>query len=98
MDKFGIIITFSVEIGGVLMVFAYLVIPACIAILLAVGMRTRLILGWVFGVVGSAIGLLASYYLDMPTGPAIVVVLGLMLIAAWLIDKAMGNSHQAVDK
>jgi len=85
-----------VEIGGVLMVFAYLVIPACIAILLAVGMRTRLILGWVFGVVGSAIGLVASYYLDMQTGPAIVVVLGLMLVGAWLIDKAIARRRQVV--
>ena len=95
--SFGIIITFSVEIGGVLMVFAYLVIPACIAILLAAGMRPRLVLGWVFGVVGSAIGLLASYYLDMPTGPAIVVVLGLMLIAAWLIDKAVKRRRPVVE-
>jgi len=95
--SFGVIITFSVEIGGVLMVFAYLVIPACIAILLAAGMRSRLVLGWVFGVVGSVIGLLASYYLDMPTGPAIVVVLGLMLIAAWLIDKAVKRRRPAVD-
>jgi len=79
------------------MVFAYLVIPACIAILLAAGMRTRLILGWVFGVVGSVIGLVASYYLDMPTGPAIVVVLGLMLIAAWLIVRATPHRRPAVD-
>ena len=95
--SFGIIITFSVEIGGVLMVFAYLVIPACIAILLATGMRPRLVLGWVFGVVGSAIGLLASYYLDMPTGPAIVVVLGLMLIATWLIEKAVKRRRPTVE-
>jgi ABC-type Mn2+/Zn2+ transport system permease subunit len=79
------------------MVFAYLVIPACIAILLAAGMRPRLILGWVFGVIGSVIGLLASYYLDMPTGPAIVVVLGLMLIAAWLIDKAVKRRRRVVE-
>jgi zinc/manganese transport system permease protein len=95
--SFGIIITFSVEIGGVLMVFAYLVIPACIAILLAVGMRPRLVLGWIFGVVGSAVGLLASYYLDMPTGPAIVVVLGLMLIAAWLIDRTVKRRRPTVE-
>jgi len=80
-----------------LLIFAYLVIPACIAILLAVGMRPRLILGWVFGVIGSAIGLLASYYLDMPTGPAIVVVLGLMLVAAWLIVRAVRNRRPIVE-
>jgi zinc/manganese transport system permease protein len=93
--SFGVIITFSVEIGGVLMVFAYLVIPACIAILLASSMRTRLILGWVFGVVGSAVGLLLSYYLDMPTGPAVVVILGLMLVAAWLAGKAVAYERAA---
>ena len=84
--SFGVIITFSVEIGGVLMVFAYLVIPACIAILLVAGMRTRLILGFIVGVLGSVLGLLASYYFDLPTGPSVVVVLGLMLMAAWLVD------------
>ena len=79
-------ITFSVGIGGILMVFAYLVIPGCIAILLHAGMRVRLAVGWLVGVVGSALGLVGSYYLDMPTGPTVVVVLGLMLIAAGLFD------------
>ena len=94
--SFGVMITFSVEIGGILMVFAYLVIPACVAILLHAGMRSRLVIGWIVGVIGSAVGLLASYYLDMPTGPAIVVVLGLMLVAAWLIDKTVTHRRPAV--
>jgi zinc/manganese transport system permease protein len=81
--SFGITITFSVEIGGILMVFAYLVIPACIAILLASSMRVRLFLGWGIGFLGSALGLIASYVWDFPTGPAIVVVLGLMLGLTW---------------
>lgn len=86
--SFGVMITFSVGIGGILMVFAYLVIPACIAILFHAGMRARLAIGWIVGVVGSALGLVASYYLDMPTGPAVVVVLGLMLLAAGLFTAA----------
>ncbi len=89
--SFGIIITFSVEIGGILMVFSYLVIPACIAILLATNMKTRLILGWGIGWLGSALGLVASYVWDFPTGPAIVVVLGLILIVAWLADLTRRN-------
>jgi len=89
--SFGVMITFSVEIGGVLMVFAYLVIPACVAILLADGMRVRLAVGWLVGVVGSALGLIASFYLDLPTGPAVVVVLGLLLVAAWLFDRVRGH-------
>jgi zinc/manganese transport system permease protein len=79
---FGVMITFSVEIGGILMVFSYLVIPACIAILAARGLRGRLVIGWVVGAAGSAFGLVASYVWDFPTGPAIVVVLGVMLILA----------------
>jgi zinc/manganese transport system permease protein len=81
--SFGVIITFSVEIGGVLMVFAYLVIPACIAILLASKMSVRLGLGYLVGIVGSALGLAASFVWDAPTGPAVVVVLGLMLLLTW---------------
>jgi zinc/manganese transport system permease protein len=87
--------TFSVEIGGVLMVFAYLVIPACIAILLHAGTVARLSVGWVAGVVGSALGLIGSYYLDLPTGPAVVVVLGLMLIAAWLLEAVRNRGGKA---
>lgn len=83
--SFGVIITFSVEIGGILMVFSYLVIPACIAILLHTGMRARLVVGWLAGWLGSALGLLASFYMDLPTGPAVVVVLGLMLGVVWLV-------------
>lgn len=79
---FGITITFSVEIGGILMVFSYLVIPACVAILLAHSLRARLLVGWAVGAVGSALGLWASYELDSPAGPAIVVVLGLILALA----------------
>ena len=88
--SFGVMITFSVEIGGILMVFAFLVIPACIAILLHATMRARMAVGWISGVVGSAVGLVGSYYLDMPTGPAVVVVLGMMLIAAGGIDLLRG--------
>lgn len=84
--SFGVMITFSVGIGGILMVFAYLVIPACVAILLSTSWRKRLIFGWLIGVVGSALGLVASYYLDLPTGPAVVVILGAILIVAWIFD------------
>lgn len=82
---FGVTITFSVEIGGILMVFSYLVIPACVAILSATSLRARLIVGWAVGATGSAIGLVASYVWDFPAGPAIVVVLGGMLLVAGLL-------------
>jgi len=84
--SFGIIITFSVEIGGILMVFSYLVIPACIAMLMASSMKVRLMLGWAIGWTASAVGLVTSYVWDFPTGPAIVVVLGIALVLVWTWD------------
>lgn len=83
---FGVMITFSVGIGGILMVFAYLVIPACVAILLTTSWRMRLVFGWLIGVIGSALGLVASYYFDLPTGPAVVVILGGTLFVVWIFD------------
>jgi len=91
--SFGIIITFSVEIGGILMVFSYLVIPACIAILMASSMKVRLLLGWLIGWLGSALGLVSSYVWDFPTGPAIVVILGVMLVLSWLVTMLKTSSQ-----
>ena len=77
---FGVVITVSVEIAGVLMVFAYLVAPAIIALAAADRWMSRIALAWVVGLVASALGLLASYRWDLPSGPAIVCTLGLLLI------------------
>ena len=45
---------------------------------------SRLIFGWIFGLVGSILGMLASLLLDIPTGASIVVTFGFMLVIAWL--------------
>ncbi|MEJ2086413.1 MAG: iron chelate uptake ABC transporter family permease subunit [Acidobacteriota bacterium] len=76
---FGLVITISVEIAGVLMVFAYLVAPAIIALASSDRWSVRLAIAWILGIVASAAGLLASYKWDLPSGPSIVCVLGLML-------------------
>jgi len=76
------------------MVFSYLVIPACIAILMASSMKVRLLLGWLIGWLGSALGLVSSYVWDFPTGPAIVVVLGMMLILSWLITMLRASNRK----
>ncbi len=82
---FGVVITVSVEVAGVLMVFAYLVAPAIIALAAADRWGGRIALAWVVGLLASALGLLASYRWDLPSGPAIVCVLGVLLVifAAW---------------
>ena len=80
--SFGFVITSSVAIGGVLIVFSYLVIPAVIVALFVRGMGARLVAGWAVGFLGSALGLYASFTLDLPTGAAVVATFGVMLVAA----------------
>lgn len=83
--SFGVIITLSVEIAGVLMVFSYLVAPAIIALGTSNRWGPRIVIAWAVGFLASAAGLIASYTWDPPSGPAIVCSLGLFLLlfAGW---------------
>ena len=82
---FAFVITSSVAMAGILVVFAFLVIPAVIATLFATKISSRLAVGWSVGIVASFIGMVASYRLDMPSGPSIVVSLGFALLLAGLV-------------
>lgn len=77
---FGVVVTSFVRIGGVLLVFSYLIIPAVCANLLVTTMRLRLAVGWIIATLASVGGLYASYRLDLPTGAAVVCALGLALL------------------
>lgn len=79
--SFGLVITLSVQIGGVLLVFAYLVAPAIIALGSSDRWAARIGIAWAVGFLASALGMLASFELDLPSGPAIVCALGLFLLA-----------------
>jgi zinc/manganese transport system permease protein len=82
---FAFVITSAVAIAGVLMVFAFLVIPAVIGTMFATRILPRLAIGWSSGIAACLIGLLASYRFDMPSGPTIVSSLGVALILAALL-------------
>lgn len=82
---FGFVVTSSVKIAGVLLVFSFLIIPAVGALLFMNTNRSRLIFGWIFGTVGSLLGVYASLLLDIPTGAAIVVTFGTMLVLLGII-------------
>ncbi|MCB1057027.1 MAG: metal ABC transporter permease [Acidobacteria bacterium] len=90
---FGLVITISVEIAGVLMVFTYLVAPAIIALATSTSWASRIGIAWLLGFVASALGLFASYRWDLPSGPAIVCALGLILVvfALW---RALRGGHR----
>ena len=98
--SFAMVVTSSVRIAGVLLVFSYLIVPAAIATLLTKGIRPRLLLAWVLGVVITAAGLAASWAWDLPTGPAIVaafgaaialtgVLFGLRVLSALMVGRAL---------
>jgi zinc/manganese transport system permease protein len=74
--SFALVVTSSVRIAGVLLVFAYLIVPAALAGLLTAVLRRRLVVAWVLGAVLTVAGLVASWEWDLPTGPAIVSAFG----------------------
>jgi zinc/manganese transport system permease protein len=77
---FGLVVTSSVQIAGVLMVFGLLVIPAVAGRLASDAPGRALAVGWGFGFTACALGLLGSLALDMPAAPSILVTLAGMLL------------------
>ena len=77
---FGWAVTSFVQIGGVLLVFSYLIVPAVCANFLAERLGFMLLVGWITATLASALGLYASYRMDLPTGAAIVCALGAVLL------------------
>lgn len=85
--SFGVVITLSVPVGGVLMVFTFLVVPAAIAFLFTRDMRRLAYISWGSGALASLLGLWLSYTQDLPTGPIIVCMYGLLLAAAGVLRR-----------
>lgn len=79
--SFGIVVTRSVAIAGVLLVFCYLIVPSVAGMLFATRIVPRLAIGWVMGVVVSMLGMYVSVLFDLPTGATIVCTFGAVLIA-----------------
>ncbi|HEY3303832.1 MAG TPA: metal ABC transporter permease [Candidatus Binatia bacterium] len=79
--SFGLVVTSSVQIAGVLLVFSYLIVPAAIAALLSRSVAGRLALGWTIGFIVSILGLIASAAWDLPTGATVVTTFGAVMAA-----------------
>ncbi len=84
---FGFVVTSSVKIAGVLLVFSFLVVPSVCAMLFYDTLKARLIFGWFIGFFASILGMAVSYYLDFPTGASVVCVFGGILVFSALIKK-----------
>ena len=79
---FGVMVTSSVAVAGVLVVFSFLVIPAAIAFLFTKDPRQLLPLAWLAGTLATVAGLLVSFHFDLPTGPVIVCTFTAALLLA----------------
>ena len=78
--SFGVVVTSSVSIAGVLLVFCYLIVPSVAAMLFADRIGPRLAVGWTMGTVVSILGMYCSVLFDLPTGATIVVTFGVVLV------------------
>jgi zinc/manganese transport system permease protein len=77
--SFGLVVTRSVAIAGVLLVFCYLIVPSVGGMLFSARIGSRLAIGWVMGVIVSMLGMYFSVQFDLPTGATIVCTFGLVL-------------------
>jgi len=82
---FGLVVTSSVAIAGVLLVFSFLIIPAAIGVMFADSLPRQLAIGWISGTLVSAAGLAASFAFDLPTGAAMVCAFGASLALAGVL-------------
>jgi zinc/manganese transport system permease protein len=88
--SFGVVVTSSVRVGGVLLVFSYLIVPALAGVALGGGVAARLIIGWSFGTLVSVLGMLASATFDLPTGATVVCTFGVTLLVFAALARLAG--------
>lgn len=89
---FGVVVTSSVAIAGVLLVFSFLIVPSVSAMLFSDKIGTRLAIGWTLGTLVSLVGMYASYKLDTPTGATVVCTFGAALVGLALVRPLLTRS------
>jgi zinc/manganese transport system permease protein len=93
--SFGFVVTSSVAIAGVLLVFCYLIVPSVGAMLFADKVGRRLAIGWTMGTLVSALGVYFSVLLDLPTGATIVCTFGAVLVCMFFIHLIFFHGKRA---
>jgi zinc/manganese transport system permease protein len=93
--SFGFVVTSSVAIAGVLLVFCYLIVPSVGAMLFADKIGRRLAIGWTMGTLVSALGVYFSVLLDLPTGATIVCTFGAVLVLMFFVHLIFFHGRQA---
>ncbi len=94
--SFGFVITSSVAIAGVFLVFSYLVIPSVGAMLISDKLSRRLIAGWIGGSVISLVGVKLSWDTGLPTSPLIVVLFAGALICSGIYRYLVSSERKII--
>ncbi len=90
---FGIVVTSSVKLAGVFLVFILLVAPAMVALLLVRRIAVQFWITWIVGAAVSGLGLLAAVKWDFPPGATIVVIAGAVLAGVGGITSVLGDRN-----
>ncbi len=93
--SFGFVVTSSVSIAGVLLVFCYLIVPSVGAMLFADRIGPRLAIGWTMGTLVSALGCYLSVRVDLPTGATIVCTFGGILLLMFIVHAVVYHGTDA---
>jgi len=88
----GLVIAFSMQFAGVMLVFNFLVLPAVTGLLLARSMAGIFAVGVGSAVIAAVVGFTLSVPFDLPSGPAIIAVSGVLAAFAWLLRKVLGRT------
>jgi len=91
---FALIVTMSVHIAGVLLVFCLLIAPAVCGALFSSNFRVRLVIGWVTSIIAAILGLMVSSRYDWPPAPCIIAVYAAILVGAGLVGKIRGAPNK----
>jgi zinc/manganese transport system permease protein len=95
---FGLVVTSSVAIAGVLLVFSFLIVPAAIGVIFARSFAIQLAIGWAVGTLTSAVGLAASFAFDLPTGAAMVCAFGGALALSGVLYAFLKDSRRTAGR
>jgi zinc/manganese transport system permease protein len=92
---FGVVISFSTRVAGVLMVFVFLVAPAILAFLITDRLRLQLLIGWATGTIVTTIGLYLSWVIDLPSGPTVIAFYGIALVIGVVIVRIIRAKNRS---
>ena len=90
---FGCIVTSSVKMVGILLVFSYLVIPILSVAIFTKRIKKQITLGWIIGILCSVVGLGVSILLDVPPSFCIILV----LCGAWIVSTLLAYKRSSLN-